>query len=156
MRLVVLFILIIISNDVFAQAASGIYFISKPAKKNFCEQKVKYFVGKSHVCVSEKPIFGIEEVQYISNILYDPELKVNYFTIGFLQKSINKLNQIYHAMPGSQFVLIIDNRAVGQFSLEREIYNSREMMLGKDLSIETLKVLHSKIKKSLPVKNDKV
>ncbi len=155
MRLTALFILLIISSNVIAQAAPGVYFIHRPAKKTFCEHKVKSFVGRSRLCVSKKLIFGIEEVQYVSNILYDPELKVNYFTIGFSQKSINKLNQIYHAMPGSQFVLVMDNRAVGQFSLEREIYNSREMILGKDLNLHTLKTLHSQIKKSLPMKNDR-
>ncbi len=52
--------------------SSGIFIVKKPSKKNPCEQDLKMLIGVKRVCVLKKPIVSVDELEYVTDILYDP------------------------------------------------------------------------------------
>ena|SRR5688500_5321221 len=124
----------------YAQTPTGIYFVTKPAKRSFCEHPIKTYFGKTSLCISKKPIVGIDGIEYVSNILYDPLLQVNYIDVGLSPASVSILNKVYQSMPGSQLAFVVQEKVLGRFVVDRTIVN-RTMNIGKDLDLNQLKVL---------------
>lgn len=135
----ILFILFL-STSVYAQTPTGIYFVTKPAKKSFCEHPIKTYFGKTSLCISNKPIVGVEGIEYVSNILYDPLLQVNYIDVGLSPASVNILNKVYQSMPSSQLAFVAQEKVLGRFTIDRRIVN-RTMSIGRDLDLNQIKVL---------------
>jgi hypothetical protein len=124
----------------YAQTPTGIYFVTKPAKRSFCEHPIKTYFGKNSLCISKKPIVGIDGIEYVSNILYDPLLQVNYIDVGLSPASVQILNKVYQSMPGSQLAFVVQEKVLGRFVVDRTIVN-RTMNIGKDLDLNQIKVL---------------
>jgi hypothetical protein len=124
----------------YAQTPAGIYFVTKPAKKSFCEHPIKTYFGKTSLCISKKPIVGVDGIEYVSNILYDPLLQVNYIDVGLSPASVNILNKVYQSMPTSQLAFVAQEKVLGRFTIDRRIVN-RTMSIGRDLDLNQIKVL---------------
>jgi hypothetical protein len=132
--------ILFLSTSMFAQTPTGIYFVTKPAKRSLCEQSIKTYFGKTTLCISKKPIVGIEGIEYVSNIMYDPLTQVNYLDVGLSPASVSILNKVYQSMPGSQLAFVAQEKVLGRFTIDRKIVN-RTMNIGRDLDLNQLKVL---------------
>ncbi len=102
------------------------------------------------VCISKKPILEIGEVEYVTDIIHDRTSKTNYIIIGLSSKGIHAFNKIFHSLPNSQFVLVLENIGLGRFTLNKEVTNLR---IGGDVDLETLTRIRSVLKKLPPVKS---
>jgi hypothetical protein len=129
---------------VYAQTP-GIYFVTVPSKNSFCEQKIRTYFGKGWYCISKKPIVSIEEIEYVTDILYDSQSKINYIDVGLSAASVSILNKVYQSMPGSQLALVAEKKALGQFTIDERIL-ARKMTIGKDLDLKQLKVIRDILK----------
>ena len=131
--------------------SSGIYIIYEPPKKGKCAQELKMLIGKRKVCVSKKPILGTEEIEYITAILYDPKHKLHYVNIGISSTSVVILNKVFQALPKSQFALVLDDKVLCFFIVEKEI-TIRTIRVGEGVSLKTLTTVHNELKKIQPIK----
>lgn len=139
-------LLLLISSSLYAQVEPGIYFVSTPSKKKFCEQKIRAYFDKKTYCISKKPILGFSEIEYITDILYDAEVKTNYINVGLSSASVNILNKVYQSMPGSELALVAEEKVLGIFTMEEKIL-ARHMNIGKDLDLNQLKMARSVLNK---------
>jgi hypothetical protein len=120
--------------------------VTVSSKKSFCEQKIKTYFNKDTYCISKKPIVGIKEIEYITEIQYDSESKVNYIVAGLSPASVSILNKVYQSMPGSQLALIAEEKVLGRFTIKEKIL-ARHLDIGRDLDLNHLRMIHSVLKK---------
>lgn len=104
-------------------------------------------VGKTKFCISPKPIIEIDELEYVTDILYDDKLKVHYINIGISSSGMNTLNQIRRAMPNAEFGYVMENNVIGRFRLHEGIIYARYMKLGMDVDLKTVKMIQAIFKK---------
>jgi hypothetical protein len=131
----------------FAEAPnSGIFIVKKATKKNPCEQELKMLVGGKKVCVLKKPIISVEELEYVTDILYDPVLKCNHVNLGLSQGSINTLNQTVTSIPEAEFALVVNDDVIGTFTI-REKLVERYLRIGTDLDLKNLEMVRDALKK---------
>jgi hypothetical protein len=109
-------------------------------------------MGGGTVCISKKPILGTEEVEYVTDILYDPELKAHYFNVGISSHALSTFNKIFHAMPKSQFLFVLENKGLGRFDVQNEI-KTRAMRVGADTPLKDLTTIHKIFKELDPEKS---
>ena len=139
--------ILLISLTSFSEVPySGIYIVAKPVKKNPCEQELEMLVGKRKICTSKKPIISIEELEYVTDILYDPTLKLNYINLGLSSKSVTVLNQTVDFLPHSQFALVVENDVICIFTIH-ESFTDRFLRIGSDLDLKNLTIVHDALKK---------
>jgi hypothetical protein len=125
---------------------SGIFIVKKPTKKNPCEQELRMLVGGKRVCVLKKPIIGIDEFEYVTDILYDPVIKRNYINLGLSQSSINRLNQTVTSIPKAEFALVVTDDVIGTFTIHEKLVE-RHLRMGTDLDLKNLEMVRDVLKK---------
>lgn len=103
-------------------------------------------VGKTKVCLSKKPIIRIEELEYATEVQYDPKYKVHYIDVGMSSAGVQTLNKTVNSLPGSKFALVIENDVVCIFIIEREI-ELRSIRIGEDAQLKDLVMIHDVLKK---------
>jgi len=146
MKLSLLFL--IFTTTCFSQSPPpGIYITSTYSKKGKCEQVIKMLIGNTRVCISKKPILGIQEVESVSDILYDDIRKVAYINVGISVKAVQTLNKMFEVLPMSQFVFVVENNGVGSFTVTETIKN-RIMQVGADVDLNNLQLIHSMLKRA--------
>ena len=117
--------------------SSGIFIIQKPARKIPCEQELKMLIGTKKICVLQKPLLGIDELQYVTDIQYDLHLKNNYVEIGLSPASAKALNQTITLMPDVQFALVIERDVICTFIIHEKM-NTRYLRIGMVLDFKSL------------------
>jgi hypothetical protein len=128
---------------------SGIYIIKKPSRKNPCEQELKMLIGGKKICILQRPILTVDELEYITDILYDPVIECNHINVGLSSKGVNTLNQTISLMPQTEFALVVEGDVIGIFNIQGRL-NDRFLRLGTDLDLENLKVVKNALKKVAP------
>ena len=66
-------------------------------------------IGKTKVCISKKPIIPIEEVEYATDIQYDPNFKTHYIDVGISSLGIQTLNKTVSSLADIKFALVIQD-----------------------------------------------
>ena len=146
MRLAVL--LFFLTTTCFAQPTpSGIYIVYTFAKKNKCEQEVKMLIGNSRVCISKKPILGIQEIENVSDIVHDRVEEVSYINVLISSKGIETLNKIFEVLPKSEFVFVLENNGLGSFIITDKI-KTPIMRVGADVDSNDLQLIHALLKRA--------
>jgi hypothetical protein len=152
MRLAVL--LLAFTTTCFSQAAPpGIYIVYTFAKKGKCEQEVKMLIGNTKVCISKKPILGINEIVNVSDIIYDRVEEASYINVLISSKGVETLNKIFELLPKSQFVFVLENNGLGSFTITKEI-TTPIMRLGADVDLNNLQLIHALLKRAQPTEPD--
>ncbi|WP_276374711.1 hypothetical protein [Chryseolinea sp. H1M3-3] len=121
---------------------SGIFIVKKPIKRDRCEQELKMLIGTKRVCILKKPLLQLDELEYVTEILYDPVAKHHHIDLGLSSSSINKLNQTTNFLPDAQFALVVDNMVVCTFSIQEKIA-TRYLRLGTDLDTRSLAIVQN-------------
>ncbi len=103
-------------------------------------------VGGKKVCVLKKPIISIDELEYVTDILYDPVRKVNHVNLGLSQGSINTLNQTVRSIPKTEFALVVNDDVIGTFTIQDKLVE-RYLRIGTDLDIKNLEMVRDALKK---------
>jgi hypothetical protein len=130
----------------FQESYSGIFIVSNAAaRKTACENELKMVVGKARVCVAKKPILGLKEIQYITNILYNPQRKVYYVDIGISQAGIQTLAMTTRSLPKSRFALVVSGEVVCLFYGSPD-YAISSVRVGEDASLKELTLIHDALK----------
>ena len=80
--MVVALTILVFIGSCFQGSTDGFYIVSNPTKKMHCEKELRMATGKSKLCVTNKPILAIGEIDYVTPIQYDPKYKVYYIDIG--------------------------------------------------------------------------
>jgi len=152
MRLAVL--LLAFTTTCFSQAAPpGIYIVYPFAKKGKCEQEVKMLIGNTKVCISKKPILGINEIVNVSDIIHDHVEKASYINILISSKGVGTLNKIFELLPKSQFVFVMENNGLGSFTITHKI-TTPIMRVGADVDLNNLQLIHALLKRAQPPELD--
>lgn len=125
---------------------SGIYIVKQPGRKDPCEQLLKMLIGSKRVCIQQRPIIHIDELEYVTDILYDPVIKHNHVDVGFSSSSMTTLKQTVRALPKSQFALVVDDIVICTFTLEED-QATRYLRIGTDLDVKSLMMVHDALKK---------
>lgn len=103
-------------------------------------------VGGKKVCVLKKPIISVEELEYVTDILYDPVLKCNHVNLGLSQGSINTLNQTVTSIPEAEFALVVNDDVIGTFTIKEKLVE-RYLRIGTDLDLKNLEMVRDALKK---------
>jgi hypothetical protein len=141
--------ILLYSGTGMAQSAPpGIYIIYTAIKKSKCEQAVKMLIGGGRVCISKKPILDVSEIESVSDIINDTEEKVSYINVLISSTGVEILNKIFEGLPNSQFVFVLENSGVGQFSIPYNI-TTPIMRVGADVDLNNLQLIHSRLKKAV-------
>lgn len=125
---------------------SGIFIIKKPGRKDPCEQELKMLIGGKKVCVLKKPIVSVDELEYATDILYDPVIECNYVNIGLSPGSVKTLNQTIHTLPKTQFALVVNDDVICIFTIHERL-DTRYIKIGTDLDIKSLMIVRDALKK---------
>ena len=150
MKLAVL--LLAFTTTCFSQSSPpGIYIVYTFAKKGKCEQEVKMLIGNSRVCISKKPILGINEIVYVSDIVHDQVEKVSYINVLISSQGLETLNKVFEALPKAQFVFVLENNGLGSFTITEKI-TTPIMRVGADVDLNSLQLIHALLKKAQPRK----
>ena len=104
------------------------------------------FIGGKKICVLEKPIVSIDELEYVTDILYDPVLKRNHVNLGLSSESVNTLNQTSSFMPDAEFAIVVNDDVVGTFKITEKV-GERFLRLGTDLDHKNLEAVRDLLKK---------
>ncbi len=137
---------LVLSVTFYQEKASGIYITIAPGRKTTCEHELRMVIGKSRVCVSKKPIVAIDEIKYITEILYDPKSMVHYIDAGLTSSGIQTLNKTVSSLPKSRFALVVDGEVVCLFSGAAD-GSINAIRLGEDARLEDLKTIQQALKK---------
>jgi len=129
------------------ELASGFYIIYKPPKKTPCEKELRMLVRQAKVCISKKPIINIEELDYITEIQYDPNSKKNYVDIGISSAGIQILNKAANSLPDTKFALVLQDDVICIFSIKEEI-GIRYIRIGEDAELKDLILVHDALSKA--------
>lgn len=126
--------------------SSGIFIVKKPSKKNPCEQDLKMLIGVKRVCILKKPIVSVDELEYVTDILYDPIVEANYIRLGFSSASVLTLNQTVSTLPTVEFAVVVDDDVICVFTIQEKLYD-RYIRIGYDLDSKSLMMVRDALKK---------
>ncbi|WP_143164730.1 hypothetical protein [Chryseolinea serpens] len=127
----------------------GVYMLSPSTKKVHCENEVPMLIGGAKVCISKKPILNLDQVDYITDIMYDPVAKKNYIDIGFSSAAIQTFNRGFSSLPNNRYALVVHNDVMCIIKIEAEITN-RYIRMGYDLTLKDLTAVHDMLKTVKP------
>ena len=125
---------------------SGIFIIKKPSKKNPCEQDLKMLIGVKRVCVLKKHIVSVDELEYVTDILYDPIIETNYIKLGFSSATVLTLNQTVSTLPTVEFAVVVENDVICVFTIQEKLLD-RYIRIGYDLDNKSLTMVRDALKK---------
>jgi hypothetical protein len=126
--------------------SSGIFIVKIPSKKNPCEQDLKMLIGVKRVCVLKKPIVSVDELEYVTDILYDPIVETNYIKLGFSSASVLTLNQTVSTLPTVEFAVVVDDDVICVFKIQEKLQD-RYIRIGYDLDSKSLTMVRDALKK---------
>ena len=126
--------------------SSGIFIVKKPSKKNPCEQDLKMLIGVKRVCVLKKPIVAVDELEYVTDILYDPIVETNYIKLGFSSASVLTLNQTVSTLPTVEFAVVVEDDVICIFTIQEKLQD-RYIKIGYDLDSKSLTMVRDALKK---------
>lgn len=125
---------------------AGIFIVKKPVKKNPCELELQMLIGGKQVCILKKPIINVDELEYVTDVLYDPAHQYHYVDLGISSTSVNTLNQTISLLPKSEFAIVIDGSVICVFTITDKI-NTRYIRLGEDLDFKDIIRVRDALKK---------
>lgn len=140
-----LLILIMTVYSLFQEPGAGIFIIQEAPKKGICANEMKMVVGKLRVCLAKKPILPLDQVEYSTDIKYDPVVKGHYLDVGITGYAMSTLNLTVGSLPDAQFALVVDGEVICIFKVDVEL-PSRSIRIGDDIDLRELKVLDAKLK----------
>lgn len=126
--------------------SAGIYIIQEPFKKGVCANESRMVIGKKRVCLSRKPILSKEEIEYSSDIKYDPVFKVHYIEVGVSQLARNTLHKTVTSLPDTKFALVLGGEVICLFIIQNE-FTTRIIRIGEDITLSDLKMIDERLKK---------
>lgn len=141
--------LLFISMWCFLQEPSesaGIYIIQEPFKKATCANESRMVIGKKRVCLSKKPILSEKEIEYSSDIKYDPVFKVHYIEVGVSSLARNTLSKTVVSLPDVKFAMVLGGEVICLFIVRKD-FPSRVIRVGEDVTLDDLKILDQRLKK---------
>lgn len=103
-------------------------------------------IGSKRVCILDEPIVKIDELEYVTDILYDHLIKCNYIDLGWSSASVNILNQTNTLVPKPEFALVVNNDVICIFKIEEGL-KTRYLRIGQDLDIKGLMIVHDALAK---------
>lgn len=98
-------------------------------------------IGSKRVCILKEPIVKIDELEYVTDILYDQLIRCNYIDLGLSAASVNTLNQTNALLPNSEFALVVNDDVICIFKIDGGI-KTRYLRIGQDLDIKGLMIVH--------------
>jgi len=125
----------------FQGSSDGFYIVSNPTKKMRCEKELRMATGKSRLCVTNKPILDIGEIDYVTPIQYDPKYKVYYIDIGITASGMQTLNKMVYSLPDSKFAMVIQDQVICVFAGSQD-YEINSIRIGEDAALNDLKHIH--------------
>lgn len=138
---ILLFILLTSVTLSFSETpTSGIFIIKKPGRKNPCEQELKMLIGGRKICVLKKPIIPVDELEYVTDILYDPVLKRNHVNLGLSTSSVMTLNQTVKSITKPEFAIVVNNNVIGIFAINDRL-SENFLRVGTDLDLKELETV---------------
>lgn len=123
---------------------AGIYIIQEPFKKGMCANESKMVIGKKRVCLSKKPILSQEEIEYSTDIKYDPLFKVHYIEVGVSSLARNTLNKTVTSLPDTKFALVLGGEVICLFLIQHEF--AGRIRVGEDVTLSELKLIEQRLK----------
>jgi hypothetical protein len=139
-------VILIALSSLIEPPLAGIFIIKKPGRKDPCELELQMLIGGKQVCILEKPIVTVGELEYVTDVLYDPALKYHYVDLGISSASVNTLNQTISLLPKSEFALVIEGSVICVFTI-RERIDKRYIRLGEDLEFKNIVRVRDALKK---------
>ena len=124
----------------FSELPSGIFIVKKPGRKDPCEQELKMLIGGRKVCVLRKPIIDAAEIEYVTDILYDPVLKRNHVNIGLSASSVRTLNRTVSSITKPEFAIVVNNNVIGIFVINEKL-TENFLRIGTDLELKDLEAV---------------
>jgi hypothetical protein len=124
----------------FSELPSGIFIIKKPGRKNPCEQELKMLIGGRKVCVLKKPIIHAEDIEYVTDILYDPILKRNHVNVGLSASSVRTLNRTVSSITKPEFAIVVNDNVIGIFMINERL-TENFLRVGTDLDLKDLEAV---------------
>lgn len=103
-------------------------------------------IGPKRVCILKEPIVRVDELEYVTDIKFDPLLDCNYVDLGLSKESVKVLNQTVSILPDAEFALVVDNQVICIFEIQ-ESMDTRYLRLGRDLDIKSLETLRDTLRK---------
>ena len=103
-------------------------------------------VRKTKVCISKKPIVQIEELEYATDIQYDPMRKTHHIDVGISSAGVRTLNKTVTSLPSTKFALVIQDDVICIFLIEQEI-GIRSIRIGEDAQLKDLTLIRDALKK---------
>ena len=103
-------------------------------------------IGVKRVCILKKPIVSVDELEYVTDILYDPIIEANYIKLGFSSASVLTLNQTVSTLPTVEFAVVVDDDVICLFKI-REKLQDRYIKIGYDLDNKSLTMVRDALKK---------
>lgn len=88
----------------------------------------------------------VDELEYVTDIKFDPLLDCNYVDLGLSKESVKVLNQTVSILPDAEFALVVDNQVICIFEIQ-ESMDTRYLRLGRDLDIKSLETLRDTLRK---------
>ena len=103
-------------------------------------------IGAKRVCVLSKPIVGVDELEYVTDLLYDPIVQCNYIKLGFSPESVNTLNQTVSTLPSAEFAVVLEGDVICVFKIQERL-DARFIKIGYDLDNKSLMMVRDALKK---------
>lgn len=98
-------------------------------------------VGNSKVCVPKHPIIDIGEIDYVTDIQYNPKIESRYIDIGITSSGMKTLRRMADSLIEPKFALVIDNKVICIFSSVYG-YSINSIRIGDDASWDNLHTIH--------------
>lgn len=97
-------------------------------------------IGGRKVCVLRKPIIDAAEIEYVTDILYDPLLKRNHVNIGLSASSVRTLNRTVSSITKPEFAIVVNNNVIGIFVINEKL-TENFLRIGTDLELKDLEAV---------------
>lgn len=98
-------------------------------------------IGNSKVCVSNKPIIDITEINYVTEIRYDPIAMTHYIDIGISSGGMQTLSKTVASLPFTVFALVVNDGVVCVFEGSADFAIS-SIRIGEDAALKDLEIIH--------------
>jgi hypothetical protein len=143
------------SHQMVAQENSaGIYLTIKANKKySNCPNKFYTRDNETIVCATTKPIITSSEFSHLTEIKNDPAINFSYFNLVLSQQAFDKVRNITASLPGSEFVLVVDEKVVGFIKDKNQVVN-RAIQLNGSANSEDVQWIHEQLTKIIKSKNN--
>ncbi len=123
------------------EQAAGVFIVNTPPKRTVCDNELKTVIGQVKICISKKPIVAIEEIDYVTEIRYEPKIEAHYIDIGFSSLAVSTLTRTAASLPSAKFALVVDGDVICLFSLSSQM-GLRYVRIGEDAPLKDLTVIH--------------